>query len=237
MFLSQLSKMTRDSRKRSLDAGSDDPTANPSIPKKAKPCPDVSDAVKLDQDGDAIFVLKNDASGQEESYLVSSKVLGLASPVFRTMFSPQFQEGTQVRNGEVPRINLEEDDPEVMGLILRALHFQSHDIPLLISPKKFASIAMHGDKYDCKRALRGWVRGWYHANTFGNFRCLQSDEIGFVLLALYLLRFWVLPDLVTHATRYLHQDAVSKWEHHETLSLLPESLTGKLPHINARINT
>jgi hypothetical protein len=224
--------MARNSLKRSRRQASEDggeSAAGPSTSKRAKRSPDVSGAVKLDPEGDAIFAIKDPASDPEEmqTFLVSSKVLSLASPVFCKMFSPQFQEGTQVRNGEIPCINLEEDDAATMGIILRILHFQSDNISFQLARADFAKLAAHSDKYDCRRALKGWVRGWWHANEFNEMFNRTSEEIGFTLLAAYKFRFHRLPKLATDAAKYLKPAFLSEWEEHEALSQLPETLTGE----------
>lgn len=212
-----------------------DSIASPSTFKRAKHSQDTSDTIKLDPEGDAIFAIKKPASDQEETttFLVSSKVLSLASPVFCKMFSPQFQEGTRVRNGECPRITLEDDDPTAMDVILRILHFQSDHVSLQKSRAEILSIAVHSDKYDCRGALKAWISTWWHANKLHKMSHLTSQEIGFTLLAAYMFRYPHLPKVATNAVRYLKPDFLSAWDKHERLSLLPESLTGKFPHSDA----
>lgn len=51
----------------------------------------------LDPDGDMYFVLKN-ADLPPLQYMLSSKVLRDASPVFNKMLGPHFQEGSALRN-------------------------------------------------------------------------------------------------------------------------------------------
>jgi hypothetical protein len=133
-----------------------------------------------------------------------------------------------VQNGERPIIKLEDDHPKPMGIILRILHFQSLDIKLELSRAEFCAIAIHSDKYDCARARRGWTSGWRLANNFNKMYSLESDEIGFTLLAAYLLRFQDLPELATQATRYLAPSSISGWSEHDTLSRIPETLTSTL---------
>lgn len=232
----QRRKMTMTSSKRSHRQACEDgqeSAASPHTSKRGKPSPDATNLVKLDPEGDAILVVGNSSPGPAETneqrkFLVSSKLLSLASPVFSKMFSPQFQEGIRIRNGEVPYIPLEEDNATLMEVILRILHFQSEDISFDLSRAEFASIAIHSDKYDCRRALRGWVRGWWLANKFDDLSDLSSEDIGLTLLAAYMFRFQRLPELATAAARYLTPDFLPEWERHHTLSLLPVSLTGKL---------
>ncbi|KAB5518128.1 hypothetical protein GE09DRAFT_514370 [Coniochaeta sp. 2T2.1] len=157
-----------------------------------------------------------------ESILIS------ASPVFKAMFSPRFTEGEQILKGERPTIALQEDDPDAMRTILRILHFQADELSLKMSRATFASVAIQVDKYDCRRALRGWTRAVWHTNMFDELQGVTSTDIGLTVLAAYKLRFRNLPKIATNAMEYLKSDFLEEWEQHETLSPLPEDLTGHM---------
>lgn len=49
-----------------------------------------SDIERLDQDGDVILAVEGQSPDTERHFLVSSKVLSLASPVFARLFAPGF---------------------------------------------------------------------------------------------------------------------------------------------------
>ena len=78
------------------------------------------DLVKLDPDGDAILVVEG-PQGAEVKFLISSKVLGLASPVFVKLFGPHFYEGMRMRESNCPELVIRDDDATAMRIILQAL--------------------------------------------------------------------------------------------------------------------
>ena len=68
----------------------------------------------MDPEGDIILVL-GDVGLQ-----VSSKVLSLASPVFKAMFGPHFAEGQgQASSTKIRRVKLHDDDVEAMKILCK----------------------------------------------------------------------------------------------------------------------
>ncbi|EGR45491.1 uncharacterized protein TRIREDRAFT_111124 [Trichoderma reesei QM6a] len=184
--------------------------------------PNMSETVQLDPEGDAVLSIKG--SDGDKSYLVSSRVLSLASPVFSKMFGPNFKEGQEIRRGDCPRISLEEDDPEAMGLILSILHYKCAQVPLAMEPKELATLAMHADKYYCNEALRPWASQWC-----SNMKEVTAPEDhGFMLLAAYMFRSPSFSEIASRAVRQLTPNFASIWEKHEELALLPETITDTL---------
>jgi hypothetical protein len=171
----------------------------------------------LDPEGDVIIFVGN------KKWLASAKVLSLASPVFSRMFGPNFKEGIQIRSGEKPTVELEEDNDVIMDQILSMLHHQAEHIPLSITPAHAADLAIHSDKYDCRRALRPWSSHWI-GDLERQFS--QGASIGFSLLATYLLDRDSLPDLAGKAVKCTPPDFPSKWRKHEIMSIMPETFIG-----------
>lgn len=182
--------------------------------------PIAAETVRLDPEGDATFILSGSECPQE--YLVSSKVLSLASPVFSKLFGPNFKEGQEIRRGDHPRISLEDDDPKAMGLILSILHHKSSQVPLKMEPEALATLAIHCDKYDCNEALRPWAAGWCSNSEDVN----AVEDLGFMLLAAYMFRSPAFSATASRAARRLKPNFASVWGEHETLTLLPETITG-----------
>jgi hypothetical protein len=80
-----------------------------------------SEMVNIDiaAEGDVIFVL------QQTRLRVSSVILASASPVFKTMFGPNFAEGQGQRSAADPReVTLHDDDLCAMTRLCRLLHHQ-----------------------------------------------------------------------------------------------------------------
>ncbi|KAB5518129.1 hypothetical protein GE09DRAFT_1230544 [Coniochaeta sp. 2T2.1] len=200
-------------------------------PKRSKPSPNSKGAKALDPEGDAVIVLDNHKTGFQEKYLVSSKILSLASPVFTKMFSQKFSEGAKVRNGEVPSIDLEEDDAEMMGIILNILHYRLEDIPRDIETLPLAILAMLSDKYDCKRALGGWIETWFTSQKFN--ACFSTGTplgIGYALLAAYKFhcKLSFLSGLASRASKCLPHNFYTQCYKDGLTDLLPEDLEDAL---------
>ncbi|KAK9780390.1 putative BTB domain-containing protein [Seiridium cardinale] len=191
------------------------------------------DMLQLDPEGDVILHVKNSATGAEGKFLVASKVLGLASKMFAKMFSPSFKEGRQLREEVRPCITLEEDDPTAMETILRVLHYKHESIPFTMNAKTLSTLAVHIDKYQCHQTLAPWTRHWC-----ASFKDVTSSkDIGFFLLAAYLLWFPSLPVLMAHAVKHLPPGFLAAWWEEETLHYLPDTLTGSQPDLIQHIVT
>ncbi|KAK3947026.1 hypothetical protein QBC32DRAFT_271528 [Pseudoneurospora amorphoporcata] len=174
---------------------------------KAESHNNTSYAVLLDPEGDVILVVA------DQNILVSS--------VFSKMFGPDFSKGIQIRHGDRPCVNLEEDDPKAMESLLRILHYQCADISFSMEPKPLAVLAIHCDKYNCIAALRPWIAQWC-SNHPG---ITAPEQFGYMLLAAYMFRSPIFSGLAAEATKQLAPGFVSVWEEHETLALLPETIT------------
>lgn len=142
--------------------------------------------------------------------------------MFSTKFGPNFSEGIEIRRGGCLCVNLEEDDPKAMEVILRILYYQCGDIPLSVEPKPLAVLAIHCDKYDCIRALRPWAAQWCSNHP----RITEPEAFGFMLLAAYMFRSPTFSSIAAQAAKQLAPGFVSVWEKHEELALLPETITG-----------
>ncbi|RAH81280.1 hypothetical protein BO86DRAFT_448443 [Aspergillus japonicus CBS 114.51] len=172
----------------------------------------------LDPDGDAVLLIPGPASGR---FLVSSKVLILASPVFAKLFTLGYREGNQMKNSTRPTITLPEDSPSAMRTILQALHYQGSEDGDSLSARHLAVIAVHCDKYDCNSALRPWI-----VNCLARFSRIETPEDhGYLLLAAYLFQ------CASHYARISIQAQINlpprfadAWSEIDLLDLLPSSV-------------
>lgn len=94
----------------------------------------------IDPDGDVILVC-----GKTE-FQVSSKVLSLASPVFKACFSPHFAEG-QPTPSKVSRVQLHDDDAESLRFMCAVLHHKCASANS-IGLERLERLAVVTDKYD-----------------------------------------------------------------------------------------
>lgn len=129
----------------------------------------------------------------EVRYLVSSKHLSLASPVFKAMLSSGFSEGDMLKSYGKVEIPLPEDCHEAFGVIMNAIHGRPHLIPgpKDVTPKLVANIAILLDKYQFEPIFGHFRTPWFEkldgdckfcANDrtilsfFGTCFCFQHDE-------------------------------------------------------------
>lgn len=126
----------------------------------------ITSAADPDPNGDLTFLI-GDSQGPIR---VSSKVMGLASRVFKAMVNPDFlQKGLSV--DDPPVIPLPEDDPVAMYWICTVLHHREWTHGSLPTPI-IKDIAILCNKYDCAVALKPWSAMFLFM--------LQSEDSGFL---------------------------------------------------------
>ncbi|KAI7182818.1 hypothetical protein D0869_05930 [Hortaea werneckii] len=108
--------------------------------------------VDIAADGDIILALPKNL------YIrVSSAVLSLVSPVFKTMLGPRFKEGNEVRSSRHPiEIPLPEDDGTAMKHLCLLIHGRTGDSYShgdMTFPTQLQGLAVLADKYDCVEAI------------------------------------------------------------------------------------
>ena len=109
----------------------------------------------IDEDGDVLV-----QSGSKE-LLVSSKILALASPVFKAMFNSKFLEGSTIRNTQCPlQLPLPEDDPDALAVLFHILHFSSKRKFLTLEVDLQLELVKLSDKYDCTTSISGESGRW-----------------------------------------------------------------------------
>jgi|SRR5688572_1534792 hypothetical protein len=131
----------------------------------------------LDPDGDLTLTVK--AAEDSKSYLVSSKILSIASPVFRSMMGPNFKEGHALPTAARPENTLKDDDRLAMDYILRIVHHRSSEVPERLEPWILASIAVHCDKYDLIEVVKPFLKNWCHAQTLRD----TEEDLAFMIMA------------------------------------------------------
>lgn len=94
---------------------------------------------QVDPAGDLNLLVKH--HGQDEIFQVSSKVMSLASPVWRTMLDPDgpFRE-SKPDDGEVA---FPDDQAEAMLIILLAAHLRNQEVPQTIVYEQLLSEFVH----------------------------------------------------------------------------------------------
>lgn len=117
--------------------------------------------ITFDKDGDVILVLPSPIALAR--FLVCSRVLCYASPVFKAMLGKDscFKEGASLARAQASKpveVVLKEDDPRAFLIILRILHHQQGLIKAEIEEDILYQLAILCDKYDLQPLLGSWFR-------------------------------------------------------------------------------
>lgn len=122
----------------------------------------------IDEEGDVLL------RSAIREFLVSSKVLALASSYFDTLFRSEFSEGCAMRNSAVlSSIKLSGDDPEALAVLLHTIHFSRKRRYLELQLDTQFNVAVLSDKYDCARALYSDSQRWL-TSASAEKHCISS---------------------------------------------------------------
>ncbi|KAF4913016.1 hypothetical protein CGCVW01_v010979 [Colletotrichum viniferum] len=127
----------------------------------------------FDSKGDLHLVVGSDVrDGDPSTFLVCSRALARASPVFDKMLFGPFAEARPSSESSKQEsawvVHLPEDDPEHMEAVLNILHFNFKDIPQHFTPPLFSGMIVIADKYDCIGIFKPWVASCMPYPEFGN---------------------------------------------------------------------
>ncbi|KAE8136573.1 hypothetical protein BDV38DRAFT_249286 [Aspergillus pseudotamarii] len=177
---------------------------------------------QIDPDGNVILLVEGRSTAQ---FLVSSKILSMASPMFAKLFDSNFSEGIQVASSSCPTISLHEDDTAAMRTILRILHYQDPTQDNPITAEAFAVLAIQCNKYDCIRAICPWTFKW-----FSDLEAIKTaEEYCYLLLAAHFFRSEEqFRKISARAQVQLSSSFCVKWETLEIMDLLPDDMKNEL---------
>lgn len=95
---------------------------------------------------------------------VSAKCLQLASPVFKAMFKDtNFEEGRVLKNTGRLELNLPDDDPEPLLVLMTIIHLQPQKVDKVMSTQELVDIAILVDKYELLGVTKGHADRWIKA--------------------------------------------------------------------------
>lgn len=151
-----------------------------------------SSTVYFDPWGD----LKIIAEGRDQrpkTFIVSSSVMRLASPIWRVMLDPQGRFREAKESSE--EIVFPNDDADALSILLSIAHLGWHQIPESISFETLADLAVLCDKYDMIHFVRPWLPRWQSrplATIAGHEECVFiawtfGDYVSFVTHAKQLV--------------------------------------------------
>lgn len=133
----------------------------------------------IDKDGDLILVMGDPWTSSGPKYLISSRLLSLASKFFADLFKPYLEEGARAKLGR--EVQLDEKDAVSMKILLSVLHYHDSEKYETLSLPSLLSLARMAKKYECGKALKPWATQWFR-NTG---RDLNQVEYGELMLAAY----------------------------------------------------
>lgn len=159
--------------------------------------------------GDVGVTDGKDANEDKVNIKVSSKVLTLASPVFKMILTGWGKEAAEFSakkaSSEAYTLNLPEDDAKTAALLFEILHLKQTARSDQPSPSRLEKLAFLADKYECFGALRFcgaiWIRDWLPENTesFKMFlndpSCPRGDDVHYIDNLKKLLVFSYVADL------------------------------------------
>ena len=92
------------------------------------------------------------------TFVVSDKVMCIASSVWQAMFDPQGSWAKQSLNQEY---HLVDDDPDALLIVLRIAHLDFEKVPTrILDYDLLVQLAVVCDKYDLVRLVRPWRSTW-----------------------------------------------------------------------------
>jgi len=116
--------------------------------------------VDIDRDGDLTLVV----GPEHRKFLVCSRALSRASPVFKQMLygNPQWQESRPKDPSQLPWVvKLPDDNHDATKTLLEIIHSRFVYVSSTCGKiEELYEILVVADKYDMTKLLRPWVQGW-----------------------------------------------------------------------------
>ena len=140
---------------------------------------DAITVVAIDDDGDTDLECRF-ADGTK-LLRVSSKVLCLASPVMKKLFTSGFRESVDPS----PRrcVPLPEDNGEALLLVCSVVHYHTETDSPSLSVDALENVATLVDKYDMSKTIQTWSAGWLE----GALESATPKTLDSLLQSAYLL--------------------------------------------------
>jgi hypothetical protein len=130
----------------------------------------------IDEDGDMIITISH------SSYLVSSKAISLASPVFRAKFKKHNQQESAF-NCSPRKFRLPEEDRGAFIIFYNIAHHRTEALPKIVDIAGLYEIALFIQKYRCASAMAERCSGWIQHASKG----APPEDLWDLLLLAYLL--------------------------------------------------
>ncbi|EQB44325.1 hypothetical protein CGLO_16939 [Colletotrichum gloeosporioides Cg-14] len=156
--------MNDDGRSRPVVIVDDDEPAAKRIrlDKAVMPTPKPTPTMTFDNKGDLHLVVGGDIrAGDPSTFLVCSKALARASPVFdKMLFGPFAESRSSIESSKqhsVWIVHLPEDEPAHFEVVLNILHCNFKEVPKDLPFPLLSGMVAVADKYDCIEIFRPWI--------------------------------------------------------------------------------
>ena len=179
-------------------------------------------------------VRPDDNDGQLRGLLVNKHTLRLSSTVFQTMLADDSPFHKTTNRDGIQVITLEDDDMAAMEILMDAIHYNNHKVPMPVTITQFEELAILCDKYDI-RCLGPWAEIWVKNHL--NQDCSSRARPLFIA-SVFKLADWFLfltKDLILRTTLSSEGELLLEHSSHfrEGVS---HSILGKMRGTSIRIN-
>ncbi|XXG98133.1 hypothetical protein Hte_004454 [Hypoxylon texense] len=115
--------------------------------------------IEFDQHGDLKLRVGPPNETTSNTFLVCSRSLARISPVFDRMLYGSFNEAKD-SNPEDWTVDLPEDDPASLAIIIRIAHGHFSEVPKILAIDRLYTLTTLTHYYDATKILVPWVDGW-----------------------------------------------------------------------------
>jgi len=111
------------------------------------------------------LVIQLHSDDQSVHYHVSRAILGIFSPVLAKMVDLGSRMSSMKKRKRGQRsiawsLDLYDDDPDAMLILLRAMHGQEYFVPVNLEFELLLEVVKAADKYDCGDVVKPWSQAW-----------------------------------------------------------------------------
>ncbi|KAF7558899.1 hypothetical protein G7046_g5251 [Stylonectria norvegica] len=198
------------------------------------PTPQAYETVRFHQNGDVALVVHGSDNETKKRFIVSSDVLSGASEYFAVLLGPNFKEGRRLRQEPCPDIDLKDDDPDAMHIILACLHHKVSKEHRSLKPRMIARVAFQSDKYGCVEALYSWFLVWYtEYRSYFKSRNIR-DNCNLMAASYFTKDKAMFVFFSENVVLSVSNSFAAAWPKDPILSALPQTISEKFDYLRAQ---
>lgn len=177
-------------------------------------------AVQIDSDGDILVNFSGTVT-----FLVSEKVLSLASPVLTWMVKPPVEGGLTIKDdtSTYPIVSLPHQDPEAFRVFGEVVHHKSTGLYDTPTPRCLRHIAYFIDEYNCAKPMAYSAGVWLSQTLRGRTR----EELWDLLQLAYVVNLGAQFYDISRELLWISPGRFGGWEYaSQDLGLVFDNLLG-----------